>query len=79
MIRNSQCFGFTGIPHGGDCANHYFPLNYNPSNPNVFTISNVLKLYRASLPNISLSRPTLFEKILDNIISVSQSTPPREV
>ena len=72
-------FGFGGVPHGEHNANHCFPLNHNSKNPNVFTIPNVLELYRASLPSIELSGPTLFEKILDSAIKVCKSTPPHAV
>jgi hypothetical protein len=45
-------FGFGGIPRhmGINGVNHCFAMNGNPSNPEIFTIQNVLATYRSTLP-----------------------------
>ena len=44
-------YGFGGVPRfmGENRVNHCFPLNGNPSNPNVFTTEGILQLYRQNL------------------------------
>lgn len=53
-------YGFGGIPPGARDVDHCFPLNLNPSNPEVLGAHGVLQLYTTSLPHIRLHGPTCF-------------------
>lgn len=53
-------YGFGGLPPGAPAVDHCFPLNLNPSNPEVFGAQGVLQLYTSSLPHIRLHGPTCF-------------------
>ena len=45
-------------------ANHCFPINGNPSDPNINTIDGILLAYRQILPLITLYGPTYFAPII---------------
>jgi uncharacterized protein YegL len=53
-----------------------FPLNGNPSNPEVQGTQNLLKLYRTTLPQISLSGPTRFGGIIQQQLNVIKARGP---
>ncbi|OMJ84217.1 hypothetical protein SteCoe_14704 [Stentor coeruleus] len=69
-------FGFGGVPHGERTANHCFPLTFDKSNPYVVGAQGLLDAYRKALPLVSLSGPTLFKNVIENVISVAKSQPP---
>ena len=45
-------------------ANHCFPINGNPNDPNINTIDGILLAYRQILPHITLYGPTYFAPII---------------
>ena len=66
--RSFPLYGFGGIPrHMGQMGvSHFFPVNGNVSNPEVFGIQGMIDAYRSTLPSISLSGPTYFAPLLQN-------------
>jgi hypothetical protein len=58
-------FGFGGIPKPlGGVINHCFAINFNPQEPQIYGIQNIIQTYRQNLPWIDLSGPTLFTPLL---------------
>jgi hypothetical protein len=60
--QNFPVFGF-GAKIGG-VINHCFPLTFNPQNPNVQGLNNIIGAYRNALCQVQLSGPTLFAGII---------------
>ena len=60
-------FGFGGKFYGNDKASHCFPLNGNPSDPEIKGIDGILEAYRDVLNNTELYQPTNFHYIIDKL------------
>ena len=60
-------FGFGGKFYGNDKASHCFPLNGNPSDPEIKGIDGILEAYRDVLNNTELYQPTNFHFIIDKL------------
>ncbi len=73
--RSFPVYGFGGIPRflGATKVDHCFPLNGNISYPEVKGITNLLQLYRSSLPNISMSGPTFFAPIIQQQLNIMEA------
>ena len=69
--RQFPCFGFGGIPcyMGQNSVNHCFALNGNPANPDIAGVQGIVDMYMSTLPNISLSGPTLFAPLLEQFLA----------
>lgn len=62
------CFGFGAkLKHPKmetfNKVHHCFPLNFNPDNPNLFKLDEILKGYRNALPYLQFSGPTKFGEL----------------
>lgn len=55
-------YGF-GLKYKGQ-PNHAFPLNFNPDDPEVCGIENMLTVYRQAVMNVDLFGPTVLKKII---------------
>ncbi|KAG1707360.1 hypothetical protein DVH05_026552 [Phytophthora capsici] len=64
-------YGFGGIPPGAYDVDHCFPLNLNPSNPEVAGSQGVLQLYTASLGHIRLHGPTFFAPLIHQSMRIA--------
>ena len=73
--RSFPVYGFGGIPTfmGATKVDHCFPLNGNPTFPEIKGIKNLLELYRSSLPTITLSGPTFFAPIIEQQLKIIQA------
>ena len=60
-------YGYGGKLQGEQQVNHCFPINLNPSQPEINTINNVLFEYRKSLSYVTLYGPTFFSPVLMEI------------
>lgn len=69
-------FGFGGCPVAGQPTSHCFALNGDLHNPYVRGIEGVLNVYSSALKVVELSGPTHFHHIINQTITVAQSTPP---
>ena len=58
-------YGFGAVLPPSAAANHCFPLNGNPSNPEVAGVRGILDAYRHTLSTVRLSGPTLFAPIIN--------------
>ena len=69
--RMLSVFGFGGIPRFMNIheVSHFFPLNGNLYDPNVFGTQGILATYRQNIPMISLSGPTYFAPLLKGILA----------
>jgi hypothetical protein len=56
-------YGFGGRINGGP-VNHCFPLTFNPQDPNVNGLNNIVGCYRNSLMHVQLYGPTCFAPII---------------
>lgn len=67
--RSFPVYGFGGIPRYLGCnqPQHCFPLNGNSANPEVYGALGISQIYRQNLPNISLSGPTYFSHVLNQV------------
>ena len=65
--RSFPVYGFGGVPtHMGiRTVNHCFPINGVLEAPEIIGIDQIVACYRATLPNIQLSGPTLFAPLLN--------------
>jgi len=63
-------YGFGGKDHRG-VTQHCFPLNGNPSDPEVEGMNGVLQAYNQAIRNYNLSGPTLFSEIIDTCVTSS--------
>lgn len=68
-------FGFGGCPVAGQPTSHCFALNGDLHNPYVRGIEGVLNVYSSALRVVELSGPTHFHHIINQTITVAQSTP----
>jgi hypothetical protein len=71
------CFGFGAkIKHPKldtqGKVHHCFPLNFNPENPNLFKLDEILKAYRAALAYLTFSGPTRFGELLREAMEQSR-------
>ncbi|CAI5745752.1 unnamed protein product [Peronospora destructor] len=64
-------YGFGGIPPGDYDVDHCFPLNLNPSNPEVAGSHGVLELYTSSLGHIGLHKPTFFAPLIHQSLRIA--------
>ncbi|CAI5705284.1 unnamed protein product [Peronospora effusa] len=64
-------YGFGGIPPGAHDVDHCFPLNLNPSNPEVAGSHGVLQLYTSSLGHIRLHGPTFFAPLINQSLRIA--------
>uniref|UniRef100_A0AAV1UNV1 C2 domain-containing protein n=1 Tax=Peronospora matthiolae TaxID=2874970 RepID=A0AAV1UNV1_9STRA len=72
-------YGFGGIPPGAHTVDHCFPLNLNPSNPEVAGSQGVLQLYTSSLGHIRLHGPTFFAPLINQSMQIAkQLSDPRK-
>ncbi|KAE8890881.1 Copine-3 [Phytophthora fragariae] len=72
-------YGFGGIPPGAYDVDHCFPLNLNPSNPEVAGSQGVLQLYTASLGHVRLHGPTFFAPLINQSMRIAnQLNDPRK-
>ncbi|EAX98720.1 Copine family protein [Trichomonas vaginalis G3] len=65
-------FGF-GCKINGT-VNHCFPVTFNPQNPNVPSLQDIVGAYRHSLTQVQLSGPTLFAPIITSATQVAQAS-----
>jgi len=56
-----------------DVVTHCFPLNGNPTNPEVLGVQGILSVYQHALNNITLYGPTIFAKIIDVAAQIAKS------
>ncbi|KAJ0401167.1 hypothetical protein P43SY_004374 [Pythium insidiosum] len=66
-------YGFGGIPPHAHAVDHCFPLNLNPSNPEVHGIQGVMQLYSSSLFHIRLHGPTCFAPLIQQTVAIASS------
>ena len=59
-------YGFGGKIN--DSVSHCFNLNFNPQNPNITGIDNILNCYKNALNYVELSEPKIFSEFLVKII-----------
>ncbi|CAH0476660.1 unnamed protein product [Peronospora belbahrii] len=72
-------YGFGGIPPGAYDVDHCFPLNLNPSNPEVAGSHGVLQLYTSSLGHVRLHGPTFFAPLINQSLRIAnQFNDPRK-
>ena len=67
LDQKFPAFGFGGKFYGNDKASHCFPLNGNPSDPEIKGIDGILEAYRDVLNNTELYQPTNFHFIIDKL------------
>ena len=60
-------FGFGGKFYGNSDVDNCFPLNGNPSDPEIKGIDGVLSAYRDILEDVELFGPTNFHYIIDHL------------
>ena len=60
-------FGFGAKFYGNASIDNCFPLNGNPSDPEIQGIDGILQAYREVLNNVELSGPTNFHYIIDHL------------
>lgn len=58
---------------GATKVDHCFPLNGDITFPEVKGITDLLQLYRSSLPNITLSGPTYFAHIIQQQLNIMEA------
>ncbi|CAM9396399.1 unnamed protein product [Choristocarpus tenellus] len=66
-------FGFGGCPEPSSPASHCFTLAGNHEQPEVQGVSGVLEAYRQSLARVTLSGPTLFAPVINQVASTVAS------
>jgi hypothetical protein len=68
-------FGFGGIPTflGMRSVNHCFALNGDPLQPEILGMKTVLKTYKDTVNNITQAGPTLFQPLLEQLLSLIKS------
>ena len=68
--RSFPVYGFGGVPRhmGMNAVNHCFPINGILEAPEIIGIDQIVACYRATLPNINLSGPTLFGPLLNQFL-----------
>mmetsp|Transcript_13122 Transcript_13122/g.24562 ORF Transcript_13122/g.24562 Transcript_13122/m.24562 type:complete len:459 (+) Transcript_13122:223-1599(+) len=64
-------WGFGGSPVHGAPTSHCFPINGNPSNPEVLGVGGILQAYRNCLSHVYLNGPTLFQHILRTAMEIA--------
>eukprot|EP00347_Sterkiella_histriomuscorum_P001485 403371854 len=76
--KSFPVYGFGGVPRfiGQNSVNHCFPLNGDPTNPEVLGTFGILDLYRRNLPGISLSGPTYFSHVISQMQNIIKSRGP---
>ena len=63
-----------------EAISHCFPINGNCYNkPEIYTIANVIKTYRQTLPQIRLAGPTFFAPLLENFYGMVKQTAAQEM
>ncbi|OHT07237.1 Copine family protein [Tritrichomonas foetus] len=65
-------YGFGGRVN--ETVSHCFPLTFNPENPNVSGLQEIVRVYKQSLNTVRLSGPTLFEPIIKAATAVAQQS-----
>lgn len=55
-------YGFGGTVNG--TVSHCFPLNGNPTNPEVHGVDGIIDAYKNGLKKYGLSGPTIFSQII---------------
>jgi len=70
-------YGFGGSLPGGKVS-HCFPLNGNPSNPEVPGIQGVFNIYHQALSTYGLSGPTYFSEIIHETRMIIQRQDPSQ-
>eukprot|EP01119_Soliformovum_irregulare_P011920 TRINITY_DN3051_c0_g1_i1.p1 TRINITY_DN3051_c0_g1~~TRINITY_DN3051_c0_g1_i1.p1 ORF type:complete len:604 (+),score=195.97 TRINITY_DN3051_c0_g1_i1:84-1895(+) len=69
---NFPVYGFGAqLPPRGDVS-HCFPLNGNPSNPEVRGVDGILGAYQSALANVVLYGPTKFSEIIRTSAEISR-------
>jgi hypothetical protein len=68
--RSFPVFGFGGVPRfaGQAGVSHCFPLNGNPSNPEIIGIEGIIGEYQMKISQIDLAGPTLFNPLLEQFL-----------
>ncbi len=70
-------YGFGGKPnfpnYSKPVADHCFPLNGDPQQPEVYGLPGIMGAYAGALQYVSLSGPTYFEHILTNAIYIAKA------
>lgn len=69
--RQVPVYGFGGKINGS--TSHCFHVNFNPQNPSVNGIENIMNSYRNALKYVELNGPTLFAQFLGKIIGEIES------
>ena len=67
LDKKFPAFGFGGKFYGNNKATHCFPLNGNPSDPEIDGIDGILEAYRDVLNNTELYQPTYFHSIINKL------------
>ena len=66
-------YGFGGKING--MTSHCFHVNFNPNNPNVSGLEEIMRSYRNALRYVELNGPTLFAQFLGKIVAEIESQP----
>ena len=61
-------YGFGACAQGSTTTSHCFPLNGNPTQPEVYGIQGVMEVYQNAIRSLRFSGPTLFEFILEQAV-----------
>jgi hypothetical protein len=64
-------YGFGGKINGS--TSHCFNVNFNPQNPSVYGLDNIMKVYRNALQYVELNGPTLFSQFLGKMVAEIES------
>jgi hypothetical protein len=62
-------YGYGAVLPGSNQVSHCFNLNFNPQDPNVHMIDEVLTTYRNAVTKINFSGPTLFAPLINHAIN----------
>jgi hypothetical protein len=65
-------YGFGGLPKGYQATSHFFPLNGNPGQPEVYHTKGVFDAYNFALHNVQLSGPTKFSEITKRVSEMTK-------
>lgn len=64
-----MAYGFGGKPKGKDEVSHCFPLNGNEDDASISGLDKMMTTYKDALQYTSLYGPTLFEPVIQKVIS----------
>lgn len=62
-------YGYGALLPGNNQVSHCFNLNFNPQDPNVHLIDEVMTIYRNAVTQLNFSGPTLFAPLINHVIN----------